>query len=124
MVGLPAPGAALDAPGRRRLILDKGNVSEANLQALTQADFSFIAAIPETWTSPFATCPVSAHHPVLVGERRRVNVMEEPQPVLNPQAIGKESSSFGKAKKLKCLIGNRKINLGEGGDHIRPLILW
>ena len=65
---------------RRTLILDKGNVSAANLQALRQAGFSFIGAIPANWNTPLWERPWSAYHPLTVAEHGRVKVAEQPQP--------------------------------------------
>lgn len=65
---------------RRTLIFDKGNASQANLKALREDGFSFVAAIPSTWESPLWKLPLSAYCPVTVEERQRVKVAEQIHP--------------------------------------------
>lgn len=65
------------APARLTVILDKGNVSQANLQALTQAQFSFIAAIPAGWVPRLYQVPLKEYQPLTLTSGKRLKVYSQ-----------------------------------------------
>jgi len=67
------------APVRLTLVLDKGNVSLANFQALTEARFSFIAAIPAGWVRRLYQVSLKAYHPLALADGRRIKVYCRPK---------------------------------------------
>jgi transposase len=67
------------APVRLTLVLDKGNVSAANFQALTEARFSFIAAIPASWVRRLYQVSLKAYHPLALADGRRIKVYCRPK---------------------------------------------
>src|SRR4029453_4225484 len=76
MVGqfLPQQAAA-----RLTLVLDKGNVSRDNFQALTQAQFSFIAAIPAGWVRRLYQVSLKEYQALALAEGSRIKVYCGPQ---------------------------------------------
>ena len=81
------------APARLTLILDKGNVSRDNFQALTQAQFSFIAAIPAGWVRRLYQVSLKDYEPLTLPDGRRLKVYSRPQRKLGGTA-GKLLVSF------------------------------
>jgi transposase len=61
------------------LILDKGNVSRDNFMALSQAQFSFLAAIPAGWVRQRSQGSLKAYQPLVLPDGRRVKVSAQPQ---------------------------------------------
>jgi len=76
MIGqfLPTP-----ASPRLTLVLDKGNASRDNFQALQEAHFSFVAAIPAGWVSRLYQVPLQEYHPLTLPDGRRIKVYCRPQ---------------------------------------------
>jgi len=76
MVGqfLPQQAAA-----RLTLVLDKGNVSRDNFQALKQAHFSFIAAIPAGWVRRLYQVSLKAYQALALADGSRIKVYCRPQ---------------------------------------------
>src|SRR5437870_6025810 len=76
MVGqfLPQQAAA-----RLTLVLDKGNVSRDNFQALKQAHFSFIAAIPAGWVRRLYQVSLKEYQALALADGRRIKVYCRPQ---------------------------------------------
>jgi transposase len=64
---------------RLTLVLDKGNVSRDTFKALTEAHFSFLAAIPANWVRRLYQVPLQAYHPLALPDGRRINVYRQPQ---------------------------------------------
>jgi transposase len=56
------------------LVLDKGNASRDNFQALTQAQFSFVAAIPAGWVHRLSQVSLKAYHPLGLPDGRRIKI--------------------------------------------------
>src|SRR5499433_2008974 len=71
MVGQFVPQTA--SP-RLTLVLDKGNVSRANFKALTEAQFSFLAAIPAGWVRRLYQVALQEYHPLALPDGRRIKV--------------------------------------------------
>jgi transposase len=67
------------APARLTVVLDKGNVSFDNFHALTQAHFSFLAAIPASWVRRLSQVPLKAYQPLALPDGRRIKVYVQPQ---------------------------------------------
>jgi len=61
------------------LILDKGNGSRANFQALTKAPCSCLAAIPAGWVRQRSQGSLKAYQPLALPDGRRVKVYAQPQ---------------------------------------------
>src|SRR5438876_7088172 len=59
---------------RLTLVLDKGNVSHANFKALTEAHFSFLAAIPAGWVRRLYQVALKEYHPLALPDGRRIKV--------------------------------------------------
>jgi len=76
MVGqfLPQQAAA-----RLTLVLDKGNVSRDNFQALKQAHFSFIAAIPAGWVRRLYQVSLKEYQALALADGSRIKVYCRPQ---------------------------------------------
>jgi transposase len=79
LAGMLGPFCPQHASPHLTLILDKGNVSRANFQALIQAHFSFLAAIPTGWVRQFAQGSLKAYQPLGLPDGRRVKVYAQPQ---------------------------------------------
>jgi transposase len=71
MVGQFVPQTA--SP-RLTLVLDKGNVSRDNFKALTEAHFSFLAAIPAGWVRRLYQVALQQYHPLALPDGRRIKV--------------------------------------------------
>lgn len=71
MVGQFVPQTA--SP-RLTLVLDKGNVSRDNFKALTEAHFSFLAAIPAGWVRRLYQVALQEYHPLALPDGRRIKV--------------------------------------------------
>ena len=67
------------APTRLTVVLDKGNVSFDNLHALTQAHFSFLAAIPAGWVRRLSQVTLQAYQPLALPDGRRIKVYVQPK---------------------------------------------
>jgi transposase len=67
------------APVRLTLVLDKGNVSLAHFQALTEARFSFIAAIPAGWVRRLYQVSLKEYQPLALADGRRIKVYCRPK---------------------------------------------
>src|SRR6266436_3496278 len=63
---------------RLTLVLDKGNVSRDNFKALTEAHFSFLAAIPAGWVRRLSQVPLKEYHPLALPDGRRLKVYCQP----------------------------------------------
>ena len=63
---------------RLTLVLDKGNVSRDNFEALTEAHFSFLAAIPAGWVRGLYQVALKAYHPLALPDGRRIKVYRQP----------------------------------------------
>src|SRR6266849_9238555 len=59
---------------RLTLVLDKGNVSRDNFKALTEAHFSFLAAIPPGWVRRLSQVALQEYHPLALPDGRRIKV--------------------------------------------------
>ena len=79
LAGRLAPFCPQPASPHLTLLLDKGNVSRANFQALAKAHFSFLAAIPTGWVRQFAQGSLKAYQPLGLPDGRRVKVYAQPQ---------------------------------------------
>jgi transposase len=64
---------------RLTLVLDKGNVSRDNFKALTEAHFSFLAALPAGWVRRLYQVPLKEYHPLALPAGRRIKVYCQPQ---------------------------------------------
>ena len=64
---------------RLTLVLDKGNVSRDNCKALTEAHFSFLAAIPAGWVRRLYQVSLKAYHPLALPDGRRIKVYSQPK---------------------------------------------
>jgi transposase len=67
------------APVRLTLVLDKGNVSLDNFKALTEAHFSFIAAIPAGWVRRLYQVSLKEYQPLALADGRRIKVYCRPK---------------------------------------------
>jgi transposase len=72
--GMIRQGLPHQASTRLTFVLDKGNVSFDNFQALHKARFSFLAAIPAGWVRSVFEVPVRTYQPVALPDGRRVKV--------------------------------------------------
>ena len=79
LAGMLGPFCPQHASPHLTLILDKGNVSRANFQALAKAHFSFLAAIPTGWVRQFSQGSLKAYQPLCLPDGRRVKVYAQPQ---------------------------------------------
>ena len=64
---------------RLTLVLDKGNVSRDNFQALKQAHFSFIAAIPAGWVRRLYQVSLKEYQALALADGSRIKVYCRPQ---------------------------------------------
>ena len=64
---------------RLTLVLDKGNVSRDNCKALTEAHFSFLAALPAGWVRRLYQVSLKAYHPLALPDGRRIKVYSQPK---------------------------------------------
>ena len=64
---------------RLTLVLDKGNVSRDNFKALTEAHFSFLAAIPPGWVRRLSQVALQEYHPLALPDGRRIKVYGQSQ---------------------------------------------
>ena len=64
---------------RLTLVLDKGNVSRDNFKALTEAHFSFLAAIPAGWVRRLYQVSLKEYHPLALPDGRRIKVYSQPK---------------------------------------------
>jgi len=64
---------------RLTLVLDKGNVSRDNFQALKQAHFSFMAAIPAGWVRRLYQVSLKEYQALALADGRRIKVYCRPQ---------------------------------------------
>jgi transposase len=64
---------------RLTLVLDKGNVSRDNFKALTEAHFSFLAAIPANWVRHLYQVSLKEYHPLALPDGRRIKVYRQPK---------------------------------------------
>ena len=71
MIGHFLPQSTLP---RFTLVLDKGNASRANFQALTKAHFSFIAAIPAGWVHRLYQVSLKEYQPLALPDGRRIKI--------------------------------------------------
>jgi transposase len=71
---LPHRGSA-----RLTLVLDKGNVSRDNFQALQKAQFSFIAAIPAGWVRRLYQVTLKEYEALALADGTRIKVYCRPQ---------------------------------------------
>jgi transposase len=62
------------ASPRLTLVLDKGHVSRDNFKALTEAQFSFLAAIPAGWVRRLYQVALQEYHPLARPDGRRIKV--------------------------------------------------
>jgi transposase len=67
------------ASPRLTLVLDKGNVSRGNFKALTEAHFSFLAAIPANWVRRLYRVSLKESHPLALPDGRRIKVYCQPK---------------------------------------------
>jgi transposase len=67
------------ASPRLTLVLDKGNVSRGNFKALTEAHFSFLAAIPANWVRRLYRVSLKEYHPLALPDGRRIKVYCQPK---------------------------------------------
>ena len=81
------------APVRLTLVLDKGNVSLDNFKALTEARFSFIAAIPAGWVRRLYQVALKEYQPLALADGRRIKVYCRPKRKLG-ETEGKLLVSF------------------------------
>jgi len=72
LCGMIRQGLPPQAPARLTCVLDKGNVSFDNFQALHQAQFSFLAAIPAGWVRALFQVPLRTYQPLVLPDGRRV----------------------------------------------------
>jgi transposase len=72
--GMIRQGLPSQAPARLTFVLDKGNVSFANFQALHKAQFSFLAAVPVGWVRALFQVPLRAYQPLVLPDGRRGKV--------------------------------------------------
>jgi transposase len=79
LAGMLGPFCPPHASPHLTLILDKGNVSRANFQALAKAHFSFLAAIPTAWVRQLSQGSLKAYQPLCLPDGRRVKVYAQPQ---------------------------------------------
>src|SRR2546426_1687766 len=63
---------------RLTLVLDKGNVSRDNFQALKQAHFSFIAAIPAGWVRRLSQVSLKEYQALALADGSRIKVYCRP----------------------------------------------
>jgi hypothetical protein len=58
--------------------LDKGHVSRDTFKALTEAHFSFLAAIPANWVRRLYQVPLTEYHPLALPDGRQIKVSRQP----------------------------------------------
>jgi transposase len=64
---------------RLTLVLEKGHVSRDNFKALTEAHFSFLAALPAGWVRRLSQVSLKEYHPLALPDGRRIKGYSQPK---------------------------------------------
>jgi transposase len=79
LAGMLGPFCPQHASPHLTLILDQGHVSRDNFQALAQAHFSCLAAIPAGWVRQLSQGSLKTYQPLSLPDGRRGKVYAQPQ---------------------------------------------